>query len=224
MLKAIIWIVTLLGLLPITLFALAHLISMISIARLPKEPPEPGTLSVIGDVSIQVGPGNKLHLSTHVWPSVLVVVGALSIFLGLLFLLPKQPDRVRVGGFFRIESYIDRLLRSRKDFASVIVATTDGQHALLVTRRSDGTVLHVGADRTKSDGEESRTREFFKQLGMAPVREYLAANGGVKDATCNFEFSLTGDAETIARLCVSVFTNLFGVTNQQELEFRAEGL
>ena len=218
-LKMIIWLAALLGLLPVLLCAIVHLISMISSARLRRDP-----FSFVGDIFIQLDSSSKLHLSTQLWPSVVVVAGALAVLVGLVFLLPKQPDLVHSGGFSRMESYIDRLLRSPKEFASVIIATPDGEHGLLVMRQAGRTVLCVSANRTKNDGGEARMREFFTRLGMTPVRDYLSANDGVEKATLNLEFQLTGDARTIGRLCVSIFTDLFGTADQHGLEFTTDGL
>lgn len=222
MTKTVIWIVAVIGLLPPTLLSIASLVSSISVARLSKEQGD------LGDVFVQIGSSSssstKLHLTTQAWPAVVVLAGVLAVVVGLLFLLPRQPDRVQSGGFLKMESYMDRLLRSHKEYASVIAATLDGQHAILVFRQSGRTTLDISADRTKNDGQEEKVREFFKKLGMTPSSEYRSANGDVEDATCNFEFPLTGDAKDIARLCVSVFTDLFGVTDQHGLEFTTDGL
>lgn len=222
MTKTVIWIVAAIGLLPATLLSIASLVSSISVARLSKEQGD------LGDVFVQIGSSSssstKLHLTTQAWPAVVVLAGVLAVVVGLLFLLPRQPDRVQSGGFLMMESYMDRLLRSHKEYASVIAATLDGQHAILVFRQSGRTTLDISADRTKNDGQEEKVREFFKKLGMTPSSEDRSANGDVEDATCNFEFPLTGDAKDIARLCVSVFTDLFGVTDQHGLEFTTDGL
>src|SRR5947209_1451995 len=89
------------------------------------------------------------------------------------------PDRYATNGFARMASYMSRLQSSRKLRASVIVATVDGQHALLVMRDSGRTVLSVSADRTMNTGEEAKMLEFFSKLGMTPIRDYLSANGGI---------------------------------------------
>jgi hypothetical protein len=123
-----------------------------------------------------------------------------------------------------MERYVDRLLGSRKEHASIIVATLDGQHAILVMRQAGRTVLHVSADRTKNDGQEAKMRDFFKKRGMIPDRDYGSGNGGVDDATCNLDFQLAEDPKAVARMCVSVFTDLFGVTDQDGLEFTTDGL
>jgi hypothetical protein len=219
MTKTVIWIVTVLGLLPVTLFSIAYLVSTICIARLSKEH------SDLGGVYIQMGSSSaKLHMSLQVWPAVVLLAGVLAVALGLLFLLPRQPDRFRSGGFLKMESYIGRLLRSAKKSSSVIVSTLDGQSALLVMRQAGRTTLLVSADRTKNDGQEARMRDFFAKLGMIPNRDYRSANGGVEDATCNLEFVLTDDPKAISRVCVSVFADLFGVSDTQGLEFTTDGL
>lgn len=224
MTKTVIWIVAIVGLFPVALLSVGHLIFFL-ITRLPKGPSESGAVSFLGDVSIQIGPSStKLHLSTHPWPAVIALAGVVAVVVGLLFLLPRQPDRFRSDGFLKMESYMERLLRSRKEYASVIAATLDGQHAILVMRQSGRMTISVSADRTRNDGEEAKMRDFFRKLGMTPTRDYRSANGGVEDATCNFEFVLTDDPKSIARSCVAVFTDLFGVTDQQGLEFTTDGL
>jgi hypothetical protein len=225
MTKTVIWIVAVVGLIPVALLSVGYLISTVFIARLPKGPSEPGTVSFVGDVSMQIGASStKLHLSTHPWPAVVVLAGVVAVVVGLLFLLPRQPDRVRNDGFLKMESYMDRLVRSRKEHASVIAATMDGQHAILVMRQSNRTMLHISTDRTKNDGQEAKMRDFFTKLGMTPNRDYRSANRGVEDATCNLEFILTDDPKSIAGSCVAVFTDLFGVTDQNGLEFTTDGL
>jgi len=51
---------------------------------------------------------------------------------------------------------------SRRQRASVIIATPDGQHALLVVRDAGQMVLDVSADRTKNNGEEAKMLDFFE--------------------------------------------------------------
>ncbi|MGA2556790.1 MAG: hypothetical protein ABSG04_11020 [Verrucomicrobiota bacterium] len=219
MTKTVIWILAVLGLLPATLLSIAYLVAIVSSARLTKEQ------SDLGDVSIQIGwSSTELHMSTQLWPAALVLSGVLAVVVGLFFLLPRQPDRVSSGGFLKMESYIGRLLRSEKKSSCIIVSTLDGQSSLLVMRQAGQTMLLVSADRTKNDGQEEKMREFFKKIGMTPSREYRSANGGVEDARCCFEFQLTGDPKDIAKLCVSAFTDLFGVTDQHGLEFTTHGL
>jgi len=128
------------------------------------------------------------------------------------------------GGFLHMESYIDRLLRSQKESATVIVATADGPHALLVKRQADRTVLSISPDRLLNNVEGSRIKEFFSRRGMIPSRVVRSANPVYDNAIQGFEFQLPSDPKAIARLCLSVFTELYGVTDQYGLSFTTEGL
>jgi hypothetical protein len=225
MAKILIWIVVIIGLLPITVISIVNVVFASFIAaRQPPEASVPEATSFVSDVSIQIGsPSTRLHLSTHPWPAAVVLVGVAIVIVGLAFLLPGQPDRVRRHGLLKIESYMGRLIESRKANASVIVATLDGQHAILIMRNAGRTTLNISADRTKNDDQEAKMRGFFRKLGMTPDRDYRSPSGGVEDAACNFEFQLTNDPKAIARLCASLCKDLFSVTAQDGLEFTKDG-
>ncbi len=138
--------------------------------------------------------------------------------------LEPLPDRYPTNGFAHVKSYLSRLQRSPQRRASVIMATADGQHALLVMRDAGQTLLSVSADTTKNTGEETNMVQFFSERGMRPSRDYLSANGGVPNSERTCEYPLTGSADAAAELCISVFTNLFGATDTNGLEFTTDGL
>ena len=138
--------------------------------------------------------------------------------------LEALPDKYPTLGFAQVPSYVSRLRASRKQKASVIMATADGQHALLLMRYDGQVVLSVSEDRTKANGEEDHMVRFFSNLGMTPVRDYLSANGGVPNSERTCEYALPKDAPAISLLCVSTFTNLFGVGDDHGFEFTSDGL
>ncbi len=137
--------------------------------------------------------------------------------------LEPVPDGYATNGFAQVKSYMSRLQRSPQRRASVIMATADGRHALLVIRDAGQTLLSVSADTTKNT-EETNMVQFFSERGMRPSRDYLSANGGVPNSERTCDYLLTGSADTTAELCISVFTNLFGVTDDRGLEFTTDGL
>src|ERR1017187_1756283 len=99
-----------------------------------------------------------------------------------------------------MDKYIERFLRSRKESATLIVATTDGPHTLLVKWQAGQTMLSVEPDWPNSKWnkvEESLIREFFKSRGMKPIKENRSANPIYDDGILGFEFQLSGDRETI---------------------------
>jgi hypothetical protein len=85
-------------------------------------------------------------------------------------------------------------------------------------------VLVVQANRTKRPKEEAKIPEFFLKRGMVPIRDRLSDNGGVNNATRTFHYLLPDDPDTIARLCASVFQDIFQVTDEHGLKFSTHGL
>jgi len=131
------------------------------------------------------------------------------------------------GGFLQMGSYIDRLLRSPKEDAIVLVCTTEGPHVIHLSRHAGRAVLNLGPEipnRTWDRAEESRIRDFFLSRGMKPIREIRNANPLYDDAIYGLEFTLPGDLETTARLCVSVFADFYGVTDAHGLSVTTVGL
>src|ERR1043166_619283 len=100
-----------------------------------------------------------------------------------------EPDRFPSGGFNRFPDYVSRLLSSKAAFTSLQISTVDQQNALLITFRDDWIELHLFADTTPIPGTkiivglEPVIRSYFRKLRIDPTEDYLAANGGIKDAT-----------------------------------------
>jgi hypothetical protein len=134
---------------------------------------------------------------------------------------------IQSDGFLRIESYIDRLLRSPKESSAVVVTTADCPFALLVKQEGFRTIVSIGPDppdRPLNRDEDTKIRELFSRRGMTPFREVASANSLYDHGRYGIEFQISGDSKAIARFCVSVFTNLYGATDQGGLSFTTFGL
>ena len=132
-----------------------------------------------------------------------------------------EPDRFPSGGFSRLEEYVARLLRSKAKLTSLIIATADQQNAMFVSFRDDLVQLHLCADTRPIPGtrhvigNELAIRSYFKKLRIDPTEDYLAGNGGVKDATRCLTYPVIGDAKHISDLCISVFRDVFCVGDEK---------
>ena len=80
-------------------------------------------------------------------------------------------------------------------------------------------MLIIFPDRIWNKVEESKIREYFSRRRMPVFHEIRSANPAYDEGALGFEFQLHGDARTIARLCVSVFAELYGATDQYGSSF-----
>jgi len=64
--------------------------------------------------------------------------------------------------FLSLLHYRQKARDEKLDGSGGIIATPDGQHALLVVRDAGQMVLDVSADRTKNNGEEAKMLDFFE--------------------------------------------------------------
>jgi hypothetical protein len=210
--KLLIWTAVLLGIAPAILVA----ISTLFVSRLRRKNID------FGSASMLIGPlTTSLNTSSHCWAAVILLIGAAFVVIGLFFLLPRQSSFVWKGGFSKIESHIGQLLRSPGRVSSLIVATPDDESSILLIRENGQTTLHVSIQRIMHPGQESRVRELCKELSIVPVREFFSANGGVEEATINFEFAMSHNPTQIANLCIRVFNSVFGATDRRGLKFIA---
>lgn len=65
MIKLTIWMITVIGLLPVALLAVWHLLTMWSLAKQVQPPPDSNSFFLIGEVYVQFG-SQKLHISPPV--------------------------------------------------------------------------------------------------------------------------------------------------------------
>jgi hypothetical protein len=130
----------------------------------------------------------------------------------------------RTGGFSHMESYVELLLQSRNESAAVIVATLEMPRVLTLQRKAGRTVMIIRLGRAVTEVEETKIREFFGRRGMSVSKEVPGTSPPNDGAAPGFEVQLEGDSKTIAPLCVSVFTDLYGATDEKGSSFTFFGL
>jgi len=129
------------------------------------------------------------------------------------------------GGFLQMEFYIDRLIHSQKESARLLICTTEGPHVLILEHQAGQIVLSILPEHnTWDNAEESRIREFFNRRNMTPFREIRSGNLAYDNALHGLEYQLSAGSKVISRLCESMFTELYGVTDKQGVSFTMVGL
>jgi hypothetical protein len=71
---------------------------------------------------------------------------------------------------------------------------------------------------------QSRILEFFARREIRPTNELLPSDARVRERAGQFEFTLSPDPKANAELIRALFTDIFGVDDSCELEFRTEGI
>src|SRR5208337_3487490 len=102
------------------------------------------------------------------------------------------PDHYATNGFDHIEPYVSRLLVPTNRFKFLRIFTPDGNRGFGFSARAGKVEAGLTVEGGQKAQREAAIRAFFSSLGIAPSRDYLAANGGVPDATRILDYPITG--------------------------------
>jgi hypothetical protein len=218
MFKLLIWLVTILAVMPAGLLSIVCLRSnaLARAERLP--PPPPGFTSTIASRTIEIGgPIGKVYLSTESWPALLVLCGIVLLLLGTFWLFPKDPNRISRHGLARIGSYVEQVL-SRSEGAAVVIARPNDSNVVSVAQKGGKVILCVFSDASK----EAKIRAFFSRHAIESRNSVLSIRGA-NENLCQLEFALNFDAKANTDLIRALFTTLFDVDDSMDLQFRTTG-
>jgi hypothetical protein len=221
--KPFLWLFTVIGLLPVAGFAMLHLASWVALRReLAREPAnDDGSFTLITTSYVSFGESSSpMNVSTHAWPAILILIGALCCVIGLIYLIPRQPLRVSRDGYSRLEPLIKKVVSSSRDHPSLIVSARNGNEALLVMRGESGFELSVSAD--TNDDKLVALKTMFAKRGVHPANEYTTHDDHFGTDTTHLAFPLVGDSNEIADVCIQVFRDIFGVSDDEPMEFTIE--
>jgi hypothetical protein len=222
LMKTAIWIIALVGLLPLTLIAILNLVSTISMRRqLAAEPLDDGSTSIVTS-TIQFNDSMApMSISSHPWPSLVILAGVVFCLVGLYFLIPTQPTRVARDGYSKFEPMIKRVVGSNKEYSSLIVSAQNGNKAILIMKQNGQIALSVSTD-TEDTKTSNALKSYFETRNITPTEEYQTHDENFGTNTTHFEFSLRGNTADIAKICRDVFNGVFGVENNEPMEFNVE--
>jgi hypothetical protein len=132
----------------------------------------------------------------------------------------SPPDYFSTDGLGQIDSYIPKLLVPSKKYKYLHVFTPDGNRGFGLSQRDGIVQASLNID-TKNEKERDNTiRGFFKQLGIEPSQDYLAANGGVQNATRILEYLLPGGEKEVTVLTKRILQELCGVLPTEALNIK----
>jgi hypothetical protein len=218
--KLCLWAVTILGLLPVTAFALIHIVLLGGVRRaLPTEEPAPNSVSFPGGFTVQFGDSSKpMEVSTSVWPGIAVLVGASACLVGLYFLVPRQPERVALNGFANFEPCIRQVIESRRSFATVVISARDGNEAISIMSHEGDVEIGLSIDSTLT-GREAAVRELIGELGVEPTEDNMTPADELNPETRHLMFPLRGNPSEMADTCVRVFSDILEIKDDEEMVF-----
>lgn len=219
-LKLAIWITTIVGMAPATLLAVLNLASTVSLARQMKEEAgfehDDGSDAYFTQSYMQFGKTLRLEVATASWPSICLIVGASAFVVGLLFLLPRQTQFVEAGGFNKIQKHIEKVMKSRSQYACVVISPSNDEYtAISFTRGDNGHSLDFYL--TKQEQIEPLLA-FFSERGIEPAEDYVA-DEDTEFESRNLSFPTNGIAEEVTAICTSILTDVYGIERDSELLF-----
>ncbi|MEW4452053.1 hypothetical protein AB1L30_05145 [Bremerella sp. JC817] len=218
--KTFLWLSLAFGLLPVTAFSLVHLIATVMMRRaIPAElAEEEGSITLVTRSFTAFGESSPPTIvSNQAWPAILVLIGTLCCVVGLLYLIPRQPLRVSHDGYARFEPLIAKLLRSSRDYPSLIISAREGHEALLISRGDSGFELSFSADGQHEN--LAAVKALFASRGVQPLEETTTHDDQFDIDTTYVSFPLPATAPEIATLCTEVFRDACGVKEDEPMEF-----
>ena len=132
----------------------------------------------------------------------------------------SAPDHYATNGFDHIEPYFSRLLRPSKHFRFVSIFTPDGERGLGLTAHGTVVTADFTVEWRQEPQREAAIRSFFGSLGVNPSQDYLAANGGVPNATRLLAYPLKGSTTELTAITKRILEELCGVSANEAINIK----
>ena len=130
----------------------------------------------------------------------------------------KGPDRYTTNGFSHIEPYVRRLVVPTNEFKFLSFFTPDGNRGFGLSAKDGVITADLTIECLTEPEREAAIRAFFASLGVAPSRDYLAADGGVSNSTRFLDFPITGTASEVTALTKRVLQELCSISSAEALD------
>jgi hypothetical protein len=130
------------------------------------------------------------------------------------------PDKYPTNGFDYIGPYVSRLLVPTNQFKFLNFFTPDGTRGFGLDAKDGVVTAGLTVEWRQERQKEAAIRSFFRSLGIAPSRDYLAGNGGVPDATRILDYPIKGTPEEVTALTKRILEELCSVSPTEALDIR----
>jgi hypothetical protein len=218
-LKIAIWTLALVGMAPAILLAVLNLSSTIALTRHLKGKDNAGLEA--GDFTtfqsyMEFGKGYHIELTSSLWPSVTLLVGAGTFAAGLLYLIPPQNQVRRVGEFEEIELYVEKVVNSPSPHAYVVISLSEDAYTAVTVSKSDD---HLAIEFFMTKKEQvGPVLAFFSKQGLEPDTDNLTEEG-TEFETRSLSFPVAGSTERISQICRTVMVDAYQIGTDAELVF-----
>lgn len=131
----------------------------------------------------------------------------------------KAPDSYEDGGFDQLPRYILDLIKPSKNYKRLIISTQKGDKTFSLGSKEG--LVNVSFSLTKSDvnmQKLSKIRNYFTTLNIKPLKDYLAKNGGVKDAIRVLTYPIQGNEKEVTKRVEEMLLELVGISDKDAVE------
>ncbi len=133
------------------------------------------------------------------------------------------PDFYPKNGLEQLRSYISKLLKYSDEFKLLIISTPEGDKALGLNSKAGIVGVGFTVEWKQEPEEERMIRDYFKRINIAPHRDYLADNGGIKDSTRVLDYNIQGNEKEITMLVKDILKKLCDISETEALNIYYEG-
>lgn len=226
--KLTIWIITIIGILPILFLSAtqvsSHLIKQKQLLSKGIIQEKPTFVWVSFKPAFKTGPfkHQTLTLTHKVWPAVVSLLGILLVFIGLFFSIPKQVTVAEAGGMGELKGYLGKLLHSKAPFTTLGIFTLDDKNGFSVWKKYGFVTINLSAQIIPDDGTEQKIVSFFEGLGISPVRDYKFQNGEIKDSARSLAYPVEADLAGLTDICTRIMKVIYNINEQEGLRYKIE--
>ena len=127
-----------------------------------------------------------------------------------------------LNGLARLKPYVARVLTSNASSSWAQFSTKSGNTAISLGKRGGKLELGLTVDVRRGRKREADIRAFFARRNILPKSDYLAANGGVPEATRIMNFPMPHDARVAAKIASDLLRKIYRLRATTTLDIRFE--
>jgi hypothetical protein len=126
------------------------------------------------------------------------------------------------NGLAQIESYVSRVLASSASSSWVSLSTKSGNTAISVAKYDGKLSIGLTVEVKRERSREAAIRQFFASRSICPSKDYLAANGGVPEATRVLDFPMPDQPAEVAHIASDLLRTVYRLRETTTLDIRYE--
>jgi hypothetical protein len=137
-----------------------------------------------------------------------------------------DPDSTPRYGLSHVGEQVERLFKAAGKRPTLSMFTTDGMRGFGLTRANGQTsvdiTVEVAPAAAAEPQKEAAIRAYFKSRNLYPTEDYMAANGGIPNATRVLSFPLPGTSEQVTAAATKLLKDIFQIREDEAISFTLE--